>query len=94
MYIQISGGILLVLGVGSIVGPTVAGVAMSYSGNQNLFLVTGLSHVAIILFTFYRVLTKTALASDTKGTFQAVPLGRASTPETANLAKGEMGEDV
>ena len=27
-------------------------------------------------------------------TFQAVPLGRASTPETANLAKGEMGEDV
>ncbi len=94
MYIQISGGILLVLGVGSIVGPTVAGVAMSYLGNQNLFLVTGLSHVAIILFTFYRVLTKSALASDTKGTFQAVPLGRASTPETANLAKGEMGEDV
>jgi MFS family permease len=39
--IQVSGGLLLVHGVGSMAGPTIAGFAMSTYGTPSLFAVTG-----------------------------------------------------
>ena len=88
-FIQISGGILLVYGIGSIVGPTLAGFAMSNIGASSLFIVTAFAHILMAAFTVFRVLTKEALPEDEKGSFQATPLGRAVTPETANLATEE-----
>ncbi|MGR3513591.1 MAG: MFS transporter [Paracoccaceae bacterium] len=91
-YIQISGGLLLMFGIGSIVGPTVAGFAMSNLGDASLFVTTGAAHVLILVFTLYRILTTPALTAEEKGTFQPTPMGRGTTPETANLATNETAE--
>lgn len=85
-FIQVSGGLLLVYGIGAIVGPTAAGFAMSEFGEASLFLVTGGAHILLILFTLLRLRSAPAVAPEDKGRFQSSPLARASTPETAALA--------
>lgn len=85
--IQISGGLLLLYGLGGIVGPLVAGWAMAALADRALFLITAGSHVVIILYTLLRILTREAVASQDKTDFQIAPGGRASTPQTAVFAE-------
>jgi MFS family permease len=88
-FIQVSGGLLLVYGVGSIVGPMLAGFAMSSFGASTLFAVTGAAHVLLVLFALFRLRTAPAVAQADKISFQASPLARMSTPETVALAADE-----
>lgn len=85
-FIQVSGGLLLVYGIGAIVGPTVAGFAMTNFSTSSLFAVTASAHVLLIIFAAFRFLTAPAVAAENKGSFQSIPLARASTPETAALS--------
>ena len=85
-FIQVSGGLLLVYGIGSIIGPTVAGFAMTSFGASMLFAVTATAHLLLIAFALFRLKYAPAVAAEKKGSFQATPLGRGSTPETAALA--------
>ncbi|WP_076448538.1 MFS transporter [Roseivivax lentus] len=87
--LQVSGGLLLVFGVGSIVGPTIAGFAMTGLGTSALFWVTGSAHVLLILFALLRIRTRAPVPQEDKTAFKAAPSTRAMTPETAVLA----GED-
>ncbi|MFV0360995.1 MFS transporter [Tropicimonas sp.] len=87
--IQVSGGLLMVFGVGSIIGPLIAGAAMNSLGPRGLFLTTISAHVLIIAFTVWRIGRRAAVADDEKGHFQVTMPARASTPETAALASGE-----
>lgn len=91
-FIQTSGGLLMVFGLGSIVGPLLAGVGMSQFGGTGLFMVSLLAHVLIVLFTLYRIGSRAAVPDARKGNFQAAPPGRALTPETAVLAAEEGAE--
>ncbi len=93
-FVQVSGGLLLVFGLGSIVGPTVAGVAMTQFGTPSLFIVTGVAHVLLLLFTIYRIFRKAPVVAEEKSAFVPAPLGRSSTPETANLAHEDAPEDA
>ncbi|MEQ8368388.1 MAG: MFS transporter [Roseicyclus sp.] len=88
-FIQVSGGLLLVYGIGSIVGPTAAGFAMTQLGAASLFMITGIAHVVLVLFALLRLKTAPAVAAEDKGSFQSSPLARMSTPETAALAADE-----
>lgn len=85
-FIQVSGGLLLVFGIGSIIGPVTAGFAMTQFGAQTLFAVTGAAHLLLLLFAVLRLLIAPPPAKKDKGVFQSSPLARASTPETAALA--------
>jgi MFS family permease len=87
--IQISGGLLLLYGVGGIVGPLVAGWAMADLADRALFIITAASHVAIILYTIWRILQRDAVASTDKTEFHVAPGGRASTPQTAVFAEAD-----
>lgn len=87
-FIQVSGGLLLVFGIGSIVGPTLAGFSMMSLGASTLFAVTGAAHVLLLLFALVRLRVAPAVKAENKGAFQSKPLARASTPETAALAAG------
>ncbi|SMC11458.1 MFS transporter [Roseovarius aestuarii] len=84
-FIQVSGGLLLVYGLGAIGGPTVAGFAMTNFGNTSLFWTTGCGHVLLILFAILRMRTRAGVAHADKQAFRASPMARASTPETAAL---------
>jgi MFS family permease len=87
--IQVSGGLLMVFGLGSILGPLVAGFAMTDLGPRGLFLTTIGAHVLMILFTVWRIFTRSAVPEAEKSAFQITLPGRAATPETAALAGGE-----
>ncbi|SDL59302.1 MFS transporter [Aliiruegeria lutimaris] len=91
--IQVSGGLLMVFGLGSVAGPLVAGFAMSFVGKQGLFLTTIAAHVLLILFTLWRIRFSPAVRKKDKGTFQMSVPARVSTPETAALAGGEEEEN-
>ncbi|WP_121061723.1 MFS transporter [Chachezhania antarctica] len=85
--IQVSGGLLLVFGVGTMVGPTAAGFAMTEFGNSSLFWITATAHALIILFGLVRLRVRTALPEEDKQAFRATPMGRNATPETSALAE-------
>jgi MFS family permease len=82
-FIQVSGGLLLVFGMGSIVGPTLAGFVMTNFGASSLFAVTGGAHICLILFALLRLRLRPSVAQKDKTAFKFKPLARASTPETA-----------
>ncbi len=86
--IQVSGGLLMVYGLGSIVGPLVAGLAMAELGPRGLFMTTVLAHVVMISFTLWRISVKAAVPEADKTAFRMTVSARAATPETAALAAG------
>lgn len=90
--IQISGGLLLTFGIGSIIGPTVAGWAMSEVGIRALFYVTSAAHGIVILYTLWRISRREAVAEDDKSTFQPINAGRTSNLQTAKLSQNEQPE--
>ncbi len=86
--IQVSGGLLMIFGLGSILGPFVAGVAMTDLCPRGLFLTTIVAHVFIVAFAIWRIRVKDAVPDDEKTAFRPSPPARAATPETAALAGG------
>ncbi|MDU8913060.1 MFS transporter [Aestuariicoccus sp. MJ-SS9] len=93
-FIQVSGGLLLVFGIGSIIGPTAAGFAMASVGAAALFAVTGLAHISLVLFALLRLRVAPAVSAADKGVFRANPLARASTPETVALGADQAELDA
>ncbi|MDQ2092713.1 MFS transporter [Rhodalgimonas zhirmunskyi] len=95
-FIQTSGGLLMIFGMGSIFGPAVAGFAMSGVGQQGLFLTTAAAHLGLILFVMVRVAIRAPVAEEEKSDFVMAPSARGATPETAALAVGEeeLGEEA
>lgn len=87
--IQVSGGLLMVYGLGSIIGPLAAGIAMNEIGPRGLFLTTVVAHVLMIGFTLWRLSVRNAVPQVEKGAFQVTLPARVATPETVALAKGE-----
>jgi MFS family permease len=85
-FIQISGGLLLLYGVGGMAGPLVAGVAMSAFGPPGLFVTTLAAHVPIVLFALWRISKRAPVAQSEKVDFVPAPMARASTPETMAMA--------
>lgn len=86
--IQVSGGLLLIFGLGSIVGPTVAGLSMSAFGGVSLFWMTAVTHVVMIGFVLMRIRLRGAVSAQDKTAFRPSPMARAATPETSVLAEG------
>lgn len=86
-FIQTSGGLLVVYGIGSIVGPLVAGWGMSVFGPRGLFMTSLAAHCLLVIFTLWRMRVRAAVPEDQKGTFQVSAPGRTITPETAALAE-------
>ena len=93
-YIQTSGGLLLVFGVGSIVGPLAAGFGMAQIGVVGLFITTIAAHVLIIGFTIVRLRARGEVAAADKVSFVASPIARSSTPQTAAFGMREQEDAV
>jgi MFS family permease len=87
--IQVSGGLLMVYGIGAIVGPLIAGRIMDPFGPRGLFMTTIAAHVVMIVFTLWRISRRAAVAEADKGDFHASMPARIATPETAALQEGE-----
>ncbi|TCD14159.1 MFS transporter [Oricola cellulosilytica] len=82
-FLRTSGGLLLLFGIGSVAGPLLAGVIMSFAGPAGLFVTTALAHAALIVYALLRIRTRAAPTEKTE--FVAAQPGRMSTLETASL---------
>jgi len=91
-FIQISGGLLLLYGVGGMAGPLLAGLAMSVFGPPGLFATTLLAHVPLVGFALWRISKRAPVAQGEKVGFVPAPMARASTPETMALAETPPGK--
>jgi MFS family permease len=88
-FIQTSGGLLMVFGLGSIVGPLVAGAAMSWSGPTGLFVTMAVAHVLIVLQAAWRITRRPPVPQEEKVDFVPMPGVRSTTPETIALSATE-----
>ncbi len=82
-FLQISGGLLLLFGIGAIAGPFIAGVAMATGHPSTLFLTTCVAHLAIAIYALMRMFTRDATDLKEKSGFVSVMPARLTTPETA-----------
>ncbi|WP_319531612.1 MFS transporter [uncultured Cohaesibacter sp.] len=90
---QISGGLLLLFGIGSIIGPLIGGILMSVIGPHGLFISTIIPHILILLFGLWRLTQRNAVESDDKSTFVPIAPMRTRTPQTIVLADDELVEE-
>ncbi len=84
-FIKISGGLLLMYGIGGVIGPLVAGAIMSVLPQQGMFIVTLIAHLLIVAYGALRITQNLAVREDKKSDFVGMAPGRYSTPETSAL---------
>lgn len=92
-FVTVSSGLLLLYGVGTIIGPTVGGVAMAGGTPYLLFAVTGLAHAAVAGYAVYRSTRRAAVPVEERETFSSVPASRSATPEAITLDPRAHPED-
>lgn len=83
-FVTVSGGLLLLYGVGTILGPLVGGITMGYSPYL-LFAVTAASHLAVAGYALFRTRMRAAIPAEDREHFASIPSARSATPESINL---------
>ncbi|MGH8223612.1 MAG: MFS transporter [Woeseiaceae bacterium] len=63
-YVMVSGGLLLMYGIGAIVGPFVASTAMTVVGSTALYVYTTSIHALLVLIAIVRALRRTAAPAE------------------------------
>ncbi|GGE91496.1 MFS transporter [Stappia taiwanensis] len=96
-FLKTSGGLLLLFGAGSVVGPLLAAILMTVTTPSGLFGVTSAAHGTIIAFTLWRITQRKAVAPEEREDFVAMASAtRFSTPEALSLdprAEEELEDD-
>ena len=89
-YLRTSGGLLILFGIGSVLGPLVAGIVMSSIGPKGLFATTIVPHALVLAFTVWRMTKRSSVAVEDKAEFvTTVPL--ATTTQTVMLSPLDAG---
>ncbi|MTI43933.1 putative MFS family arabinose efflux permease [Roseibium hamelinense] len=85
-FLKTSGGLLLLFGIGTMVGPIAASLLMSLTYPGALFQVTATAHLSMILFAIWRISKRAPVTGEEKTEFvPVIATARPSTPETAVL---------
>lgn len=92
-YVKVSGGLLLLYGLGTIIGPTLGGPIMAAFGPYALFIITAVAHVAITIYAVFRSRMRAAIPVGSREAYQ--PLGHLTvkTPESFNLSPRARNSD-
>ena len=80
-FVKIAGGLLLLLGFGTMIGPILASLAMQHFLPEGLFGYAAVVHLLLAFYTVYRMSRRQAPSREA---FQVLPL-KAVTPESAVL---------
>jgi MFS family permease len=83
-FVKVSGGLLLLYGIGTIIGPTLGGPIMTSFGPYALFWVTAMSHLLITAYAIFRSRQRAALPTEEKDNFSTTAMAQI-TPESASL---------
>ncbi|UHS57414.1 MULTISPECIES: MFS transporter [Agrobacterium] len=84
-FVKVSGGLLLLYGIGTIIGPTLGGPIMTSYGPYALFGVTAISHLLITAYAIFRSRQRAALPTAEKDNFSTAAAAPMATPESVSL---------
>ncbi|MDR7146265.1 MFS transporter [Rhizobium sp. BE258] len=87
-FVKVSGGLLLLYGIGTVIGPTIGGPVMSMVSPHALFLVTAIAHVLIAAYAIIRSRLRAAIHPDARDAYTTIPTATSPmiTPESMTLA--------
>ncbi|MBP1848883.1 MFS transporter [Rhizobium halophytocola] len=66
-FVKVSGGLLLLFGIGTIIGPTLGGPIMTMFGPYKLFAVTAIAHVGVAAYAMFRSRLRAAVPIEDRG---------------------------
>jgi MFS family permease len=84
-FVKISGGLLLLYGFGTMLGPVIGAGLMGVMRPESLFLATALAHACLASYTLLRIRRRAAVPVEDREAFQTLPADRAVTPEAGRL---------
>ncbi len=84
-FAKISGGLLLLYGFGTMIGPVLASVLMEYLRPESLFVATAIAHFALAAYTLLRISRRAPVPVGEREAFKTMPSDRAATPEATRL---------
>lgn len=84
-FAKVSGGLLLLYGYGTMVGPVLGAALMSAMRPESLFLATAAAHAAIAAYTLLRIRRRAPVPLEEREAFKTLPADRAGTPQGARL---------
>ena len=84
-FVEISGAMLIVYGIGSMVGPLAAGLIIDGIGYIGFYIVMAIAFIIYASFSFWRILQREAPAHSERTDFQAQGINKTPTPQTYAL---------
>ena len=85
-FVKVSGGLLLLYGIGTIIGPTLGGPIMSAVGPYALFMVTCCAHILITAYAIIRSRLRAAKPAEMRDAYTTINPGTLTTPESLQLS--------
>ena len=92
-YVEASGGLLLVFGLGAVVGPLIASAVARTFGIETIFAYTAVVHLLTAFFTLYRMTRRARPPEEERGAFVDA-LVVASTVSTVDPLNGEIAGTI
>jgi MFS family permease len=84
-FVKVSGGLLLLYGFGTMIGPVLGAVLMGMLRPESLFLATAAAHAGLAGYTVVRVSKRAPVPVEKRDAFKSLPADRAVTPESLRL---------
>ncbi len=84
-FVKVSGGLLILYGFGTIIGPLVAAGLMSRLRPESLFLATALAHICLAGYAMLRIRRRAPVPVEERDAFKTLPVERSITPESLRL---------
>ena len=84
-FVKVSGGLLLLYGFGTMIGPMLAAGLMDRVRPEGLFLATALAHLSLGGYTLLRIKARAPVPIEDRDAFKTQPAERTLTPEAARL---------
>ncbi|MBB3658092.1 MFS family permease [Rhizobium sp. BK650] len=87
-FVKVSGGLLLLYGIGTVIGPTIGGPVMSIISPHALFLVTALAHLLVTAYAVIRSRIRAAVPASDRDAYTTIPTATSPTltPQSMSLA--------
>ena len=84
-FVQVSGGLLLLYGFGTMMGPVLGAFLMDRLRPESIFLATALPHVALSVYAAWRMRRRAPVPIEEREDFKTIPAERALTPQASLL---------
>ena len=84
-FVKVSGGLLLLYGFGTMIGPLLAAGLMGWMRPEGLFLATALAHLCLAGYTLLRIRRRAPVPIEDRDAFKTQPAERSITPESLRL---------